>query len=490
MLLASNSGNISFGSTLVAGASSYANEQSLTLSAPNGQVSFGDTVGASVIASNGQYIPYTTAYFSDPNIYDLTVTASTILIKANITTFGTQTYNGAVRIGDNGTNGLTRILLSEDPAIIFNGTVDDTLNGSHNLVVEAIAINSAQVPAVTFTEAVGSIAQLASLYVKTGEQNTSSGAVITDISIDPTNYVGNITIAGNISTTGNQTYTTNTVALGNSALPNASQVFATNGGIITFNLGQAAGGGITNTGLAPVGFMLNGGSVVGLGGSGLSYQLLATPQPISLAVSAPPPYQMIAAGTAAVSMGNLISYGSIAGSGGAVTVSEPVLESVNPTATTNLSAGGNGNGVGSSVNNLVPTITSVLGSASTTGASNASSVAQIQLGGGAVQTVQSTPLGGSGFTFTVPQGVINNISASAPTTASVANTATGSLSPVITATLADGSPLPSWISFDSVTQTFAALKVPDNAPALVIKLQAKQGGVTVGESVITIAASR
>jgi fibronectin-binding autotransporter adhesin len=55
------------------------------------------------------------------NLKSLTVTGNEIYIKADITTDYNQTYTGHVRIGNNGTNGTTRSLISLDPTISFYG---------------------------------------------------------------------------------------------------------------------------------------------------------------------------------------------------------------------------------------------------------------------------------------------------------------------------------------------------------------------------------
>jgi hypothetical protein len=52
--------------------------------------------------------------------------------------------------------------------------------------------------------------------------------------------------------------------------------------------------------------------------------------------------------------------------------------------------------------------------------------------------------------------------------------------------MSDGSPLPSWLSFDPATKTFSAQRVPEGAQPLKIKLQTLDGSTVVGETVITI----
>ena len=346
--LTSTAGNIAFNGTLIANTSTtfLVNPQSLTISALSGRVSFNDTVGASVVDGTGAFISYTTAYLNSHNINDLTVSANSILFAANVTTYGVQTYNGAVLIGDNGSNGATRILLSEDPSITFNGTVNDVIANTHNLVVEAIsnvpanAQTASQLPTVTFNGNVGDLAPLASLYVKTGIQTApAAGVRITDISPDRTIANGNTTIAGNITTAGNQTYIANNINLGN-----APTFTTSNGGVITFLPGLTPSGAsaISTIGNTPVSLYLNGGSIVGLANTNIVYQELRTPvsNAVVKAVMVPPPYHANAANVLMASVGNLWTYFSTAASAnGSVTVTAPVLESINPPSNQRSSGG-------------------------------------------------------------------------------------------------------------------------------------------------------
>ena len=102
----------------------------------------------------------------------LEVTAAEIQIKADVMTFEEQTYNGAVLIGDNGNNGLTRTLLSIDPAVTFNGTVDDLIANTHTLIVKAISLDRTP-PAITFMDEVNSIKTLVEYRAITGQQDTN-----------------------------------------------------------------------------------------------------------------------------------------------------------------------------------------------------------------------------------------------------------------------------------------------------------------------------
>ena len=207
---------------------------------------------------------------------------------------------------------------------------------------------------------------------------------------------------------------------------------------------------------------------------------IITQQAIPQAVrySAPPPLQAIAANNANVSAGELISYSSnIGGAGGSVSVSAPVVESINPTASQGIGSG------------IFSSITSSLGSASsavTSTNAGSSTYAQIQMGNGSVQTIQSSPVQGSGFAFTIPQSVLNSIATPAEAASSIANSSSDIS---IAVTLADGSPLPTWLKFDANTKTFSSEKVPENVSSVRVKLRVSEGVGRVGESEMTIIAA-
>ena len=283
--LSSAGGNITFNGTVMANsASSFGiNAQNLSISAPLGKVSFNDRVGASVTDGSGNLIAYSTSYLNNHNLNDLSVSANSILLAANITTFGTQSYIGSVFIGDNGTNGLTRILLSEDPSITFAGTINDSVANAHNLVVEAISNipanlqTAAQTPNIIFSNDVGNLTPLASLYVKTGIQTpAASGVLITDISPDRTIANGTATIAANVTTAGNQTYISNSIQVAGGATYTAN-----NGGAIAFLPGLTPSGvpAMSSIGNTPINVYLNGGSISGLNGSGVTYVERFIPTP-------------------------------------------------------------------------------------------------------------------------------------------------------------------------------------------------------------------
>lgn len=235
--MTTNNANIVFASTLDADSNSYVNKRSLTITVGSGEVTFNGMVG-SQYATYNDFINRS----SDLSLYRLIVNAATLNLNADVTTFETQTYNTSVLVGDNGNNGLTRVLLSEDPAIIFNGTVDDTEANTHSLVVKAVSLTSNVVPEIEFNEAVGSIKALASLEVMTGTQNPDVTSVFSDTSSNPSEFNGKISIAANVTTIGNQTFTANTMMVGNASITDPLVTNEINmvsqQGSITYNLGR------------------------------------------------------------------------------------------------------------------------------------------------------------------------------------------------------------------------------------------------------------
>jgi hypothetical protein len=186
MSINSESGDISFLSTL----NSDAANRSLTLNALQGKVTFTDTLGYLSPSRSSK----------GPSVYDLTVNAKDILLKGDIYTLSNQVFNGAVVISDNGSNGLTRIFLSQDPSITFEGTVDDSSAITHTLDLRAVSFDAAQLPRISFRGAVGSIVPLGGLTVTTEMRLDPNPAV-------PGTPAGTIDVGDNITTIGGTTFT-------------------------------------------------------------------------------------------------------------------------------------------------------------------------------------------------------------------------------------------------------------------------------------------
>jgi hypothetical protein len=147
------------------------------------------------------------------------VTAGKIYINADISTMQHQVYNGSVVIGG---SGRTRTLLSLDPMIQFNGTVDDAVANTHTLVARAVAVKlpdgsmKTENPKVIFDKAVGGEVPLYSLEAVAGWQSVAGKSGDVDPVTPQNQYsmIGEVTIKGSVSTMQDQTYVANTIGLG------------------------------------------------------------------------------------------------------------------------------------------------------------------------------------------------------------------------------------------------------------------------------------
>jgi autotransporter-associated beta strand protein len=280
--LSSTQGDITFNSTINAGGAN----QSLTVEALLGKVTFGDQVGVAVHTYNARDNAYTpTTYGSyltqaSKNLDYLKVNANSIVIKADITTRTEQEYNGSVLIGDNRdntrNNGLIRVLLSEDPKITFNGTVNDLLENTHSLYLRAVTIDPSLIPKIELNDEVGGIAPLVKLEAYTGFQDERDEANYSAI-IDNSNVQRSdtITIRSNVTTFGDQIYSSNGFVLGNGQ-SNQLQTFTSFDGNIEFRSGSPSSGGgfVQNNSAGQSLFTAANGQVSGLSGSGLTYQII------------------------------------------------------------------------------------------------------------------------------------------------------------------------------------------------------------------------
>ena len=263
--LESVNSDVIFNGTVDAGLNSYADNfaagKSLAVIANNGMVKFNGNVGnyigsAPVIEQrtvNGViedvYIWTPSAYndykVNSRNIFRLDVTATNIAINADVTTFENQIYTGAIRIGNNGNNGFTRTLVSLDPFIQFNGTIDDSGESTHTLVAKAIA-NQGPAPAIDFLGDIGSIKPLAALTAVVGNQQNGGDWAMPGP--DPVARVGTVSLQADIKTLNNVEITANRLNVG--VAPSVDvEIESTNGDII-LNLGAVAnnGSGINGSG--------------------------------------------------------------------------------------------------------------------------------------------------------------------------------------------------------------------------------------------------
>jgi mucin-19 len=222
--------------------------QSILVNAGTGKVTLGDSIGSIAM----------------PNT--LTITGSEVYILGDILTGDKQEYNGAIFIGDgtyigkafvrgflfnshsqyfeyaqsgasstisylNNDPRYVRTLVSKDPIVTFNGTVNDVSDFTHTLLVAAIAADatsalvSSTMPIVNFNDSVSQSIPLYSLNVQTiaAVANTNTP----DLSV----YVGVINIAGDIATFSNQTFRTASIPALSGSQPISFSVYDPNASI-------------------------------------------------------------------------------------------------------------------------------------------------------------------------------------------------------------------------------------------------------------------
>ncbi|QDD12031.1 GLUG motif-containing protein [Candidatus Methylopumilus rimovensis] len=145
----STQGNIQFMSTLNSDASKYTSLQQpswVYIKAIKGSVTFNDSVGHPLAGASGA------AIYSNNNMDNLDVAANNIYMNADAVTLNSQTYTADnVWIGDNGTNGLTRTMLSVDPSVIVNGSINDASpQNIHSLRMLALSQSPSIIPYIRY----------------------------------------------------------------------------------------------------------------------------------------------------------------------------------------------------------------------------------------------------------------------------------------------------------------------------------------------------
>ncbi|MBT8553179.1 hypothetical protein G6683_05485, partial [Polynucleobacter paneuropaeus] len=471
--------------------------QSLLINA-TGRVTLGNSIGSNISLNN------------------LTITGSSIYILADVLTAVSQAYNGPAFIGDNGqtgflfpsagssdygyfnytsASGLTsavsykdlnpiyvRTLISTDPDITFNGSVNDTTINTHTLLMGAIAPAGGATPTIsTNANAIGNVAPLYSLNIQT--------------------LVGG-TVAGTISTAGAYTYTNQTWGTGallayaqpsTSVVPfvtqatgssvtlivpvqNNNQLNVQNMGSPTTQLVINAATNYSQSGNANTAGTNSWGTNAFTNGNPTDYVPPPPPTaPVTPQITSVRPSPSLTDALAIQSMmentvANMEPINARSSAGSSVSVSAPQDVSINPQAAPTRIAAVDV----PPVNDVNPTSSRQL-------------FVQVQTAQGELLVPRSVYSQGNNLNFKVPAVVVDTIQNSS-NAAEAPVTSTSAKPPVLLATLEDGSPLPSWLKFDPDTRTFSSTKVPDDVKSVKIKLQAKKGQNIVGESILTIEA--
>ncbi|SIT65700.1 filamentous hemagglutinin family N-terminal domain-containing protein [Ectothiorhodosinus mongolicus] len=232
-------GNIVF-NTVSAGAGSKDAERSLVVAANNGTVTFSDQVGYSLLASQDpwsmmSWSDYQALNLNHTNPSALEVSAEQINVLADITTFVAQTFNGPVVVGNNGTNGTTRLLLSMNPTITFNDTIDD-VDGTHTLIARAISVADQDDPVVEMLGEVGGAQPLQNLIIEAGRQN-GAGSVgdidTSDRARRSNDFIGEVSFASDVTVIQDISVTSRLASFGSESSPEVTLTFGGTLSILT-----------------------------------------------------------------------------------------------------------------------------------------------------------------------------------------------------------------------------------------------------------------
>ena len=529
----STSGSQTYNTNLVIAASTT---DSTTLNSANAPITITGTLdGASnkteslVIDAGTSTVTLGNSIGSIARLNNLTIDGSRINILADILTGVAQTYNGAVYIGDasyigetptvgflftsqytgyfqyiaaNGVSSSTlqylntdpiyvRSLISEDPSITFNGTVNDITPDTHTLLVAAIvpanisqsagvnAINGAG--SISFNAPVGATAPLYSLNTQVVVNSNPSNGSISNAS----NYVGSINVVGSVTTYEGQTYRANMMSAQASTQPgvvtfavwdpNASINYilpvqnSSNSTCAGSNCGQI---NLQNPNSVDA-LVINGGNnfIANANNIGdnnwgtqisqenaLGYVAPRAPVTLTALIAQPIPMEALQSNLLAATPRINATVG-----GGSVEVS--LADGTNTTSTSPENA--------AIANPAVPV----------TNASDTGKLitVQLQTSQGYTNITHSSDQSSVGFVFVVPPEVLDLHLTSAQVDPSKPLT--------YVAVMEDGSPLPAWLAFDSDGKTFSSARVPDDVKALTIRLQALQDGKVVAKAIVTIHAA-
>jgi hypothetical protein len=287
--LNSSNGTITFNGLVQAISNSSNDKLSLAVDAKNGVV-----INQSISGSVAE-IPTRGSYGSNrfgtngSYIYDLKVNTASgyetapIAINADVITAGSQTYGSPVVVGDNGTNGFVRSLISLDPAITFKSTIDDSVVGVHTLIAKAIANDrSGPEPLVDYQNKVGSSKALNAIETITGIRAADDNTIgQSNVDRTETNRLGTVFIRDDVSTVGNQTYLSDSAVVGRSGATEQVVRFTSNGGDVVFDLGSNPSSGVfAASSDLNAQFKLSGGSLVGqelFTTAGIGVEMVANP---------------------------------------------------------------------------------------------------------------------------------------------------------------------------------------------------------------------
>jgi hypothetical protein len=502
-----------------------AKSQSLVTNAGTGVVTIGDSVG------------------SVARLSSISMTGSSINILADIITAVGQTYNGNTFIGDASYLGraprvgflfsgyssyfqystpaitstikylnmnpvYVRTMISEDPNVTFNGSVNDLVPNTHTLLVAAIAPDasalSSAAASVDFGASVGNVSPLYSLNAQVVVNQSQANSVL--------NYVGSVSLVGNVATYSDQTYRASVMTAQAASQPGSVtfSIFDPNSSItyllplqtsgagagqinlqnpnsadtLTINgannyLGVQNRSGNNNWGavatitpalgyvpptFVPPAFVPPGFVPPGFTPPAFPVGMPMPPMPPGAPTPFARPFDVAPGSTAfiAATIQNSTNFVFFAPAQSTASVNVVMAPDANALSSSRAIAGMQAFGKDA----LIPKPES--------GTVNV--LVKVMINGEPTTLASSSPI--KGFKFTVPAALLPE---------SIANTRSDTAQDsrqgvVERAMQSDGSPLPSWLSYDAETNTFSAKEIPVGAKPVEIKIQTVRDGQLLEES--------
>jgi hypothetical protein len=405
-----------------------------------------------------------------------------------------------------------RTLISEDPNVTFNGSVNDLITDTHTLLVAAItpdaSVGSSAAASVNFGSSVGNISPLYSLNAQVVVNQSQANSV--------SNYVGTVSLVGNVATYSDQTYRANVMTARAVNQPGSVtfSIYDPNASITYLLPLQTSGAGAGQMNLQNPNSLdaltINGANnYVGVQNrNGINnWGAVATITPalgyVPPTVVPPPFAPTIAPPMAPIYFvpvpyfpplppifGASIPIGPAAKPSLAQFTNTAIIAPTiqNSTVFTFFSPAAST----ASVNVVMaPDTSTMVGVKSFAGmqafgrdtplpkaeTGMINILVKVMIDG--VPTNLATTAPAQGFKFTVPEALLP--------ASIVANTATLTASPttgsvIERAVQSDGSPLPTWLKYDPETNTFSASQVPQGAKPVEIKIQSIRNGQVMEES--------
>jgi len=376
-----------------------------------------------------------------------------------------------------------RTMISEDPNVTFNGSVNDLVTNTHTLLVAAIAPDasalSSAAASVDFGASVGNVSPLYSLNAQVVVNQSQANSIL--------NYVGTVSLVGNVATYSDQTYRASVMTARAASQPGSVtfSIFDPNSSITYLLPLQTSGPGAGQMNLQNPNSLdrltINGSnnystfqnrdgtnswSEPATISNALGYVPPAYVPPAFVAPIVPMPANVPPASSQSVvaTIQNSTNFAFYAQAQNTSRVTVVMAPEVNQATGLNRIAGMQVINRDSGIPRAEPGMVNIL--------------INVLINGEPTTLASSSPI--KGFKFTVPDQLLPESIMSTSPGAKAANPAL--IGAIERAVQSDGSPLPNWLKYDADTNTFSASELPSGAKPIEIRIQTIKDGKILEES--------